>query len=146
MTPEQIKIIAGLARGHTRHTIAQELDLSVHTVRWELVRAARAARIDATDRHAALVDYAYRKRLLTRLTPEPRPPVTLTARRFEFLCWLASGATNAEIGEQLGVSIETVKTTVRSMYHRLGAKTRAHAIALAWQQGLLAPGHERAGV
>jgi len=66
----------------------------------------------------------------------PRRP---TAREREVLALLATGATDAEIADLLGLSPATVQTHVRNAKTKLGARTRAQAVALAVAQGLIAP-------
>jgi DNA-binding NarL/FixJ family response regulator len=67
----------------------------------------------------------------------PRSPVeagiartTLTAREREILSQIAEGWSNHEIGRALSVSEEAVKSQARSIYRKLGARDRAHAVAL----------------
>ncbi len=60
----------------------------------------------------------------------------ISPRELEVLRTLALGYTSAEAGDQLGISSETVRNHVRNARERLGARTKAHAIALAFQQGL----------
>jgi len=64
----------------------------------------------------------------------------LTYREYQVLQHLAHGRTNAEIGERLGLSEDTVKTHLRSMFRALGARDRTHAVALGYQRGLLGAG------
>jgi len=61
----------------------------------------------------------------------------LTEREGEVLVLLARGLTTAEIGEQLGVSPNTVKSHVRSLYARLEARNRVQALAVARERGLV---------
>jgi PAS domain S-box-containing protein len=61
------------------------------------------------------------------LTPREREVVTLIAR----------GLTSEQIAEQLVVSGETVRTHARNALAALGARTRAHAVAIALQRGLI---------
>jgi PAS domain S-box-containing protein len=60
---------------------------------------------------------------------------TLTEREREVVRHVAQGATTPEIAERLFISVTTVDTHVRKAMLRLGAKNRAHLIALALQQG-----------
>lgn len=53
----------------------------------------------------------------------------LTAREREVLALLASGATNAQLADQLTVAESTVKSHVKHILHKLGAGNRAAAIA-----------------
>jgi PAS domain S-box-containing protein len=61
----------------------------------------------------------------------------LTPREREVITLLALGLTGAEIAERLALSPETVRIHVRNARQRLGAKTRAHAIALALEAGAI---------
>ena len=49
----------------------------------------------------------------------------LTARETEILSLLQSGRANAQIASELHVSVETVRTHVRSVYRKLGVHSRA---------------------
>lgn len=53
----------------------------------------------------------------------------LTGREREVLALLASGATNAQLADQLTVAESTVKSHVKHILHKLGAGNRAAAIA-----------------
>jgi DNA-binding CsgD family transcriptional regulator len=53
----------------------------------------------------------------------------LTGREREVLALLASGATNAQLADQLTVAESTVKSHVKHILHKLGAANRAAAIA-----------------
>jgi mannose-1-phosphate guanylyltransferase/mannose-1-phosphate guanylyltransferase/phosphomannomutase len=59
----------------------------------------------------------------------------LTPREREVMSLLALGLNGAEIAERLVLSPETVRVHVRNARQRLGARTRAHAIALALKRG-----------
>lgn len=74
--------------------------------------------------------------MTTDTTAVPRP----TVRELEVLRGMAAGLPNAEIGRQLYVSEDTVKTHARRLFRRLGANDRAHAVARGYQLGLLDPG------
>ncbi|MBP2475925.1 DNA-binding NarL/FixJ family response regulator [Crossiella equi] len=68
----------------------------------------------------------------------PRAPgPALSKREFEVLRLIADGLTAKNIAHRLEVSEETVKTHVRRMLRKLDARDRAHAVALAFQAGLL---------
>ena len=47
------------------------------------------------------------------------------------LAELARGNSTEEIGVELGVSPHTVRTHVKNLMRKLGARTRAHAVAIA---------------
>src|SRR5688572_15899946 len=59
----------------------------------------------------------------------------LSAREREIVDLLAVGLTGEQIAERLALSPETVRTQVRNAMRRVGAKTRAHLVALAAPDG-----------
>jgi DNA-binding CsgD family transcriptional regulator len=69
--------------------------------------------------------------------PPSTEPSPLSAREAEVLRLVAGGLTSKEIGRRLFVAPSTVNQHVRSIFHKLGADTRAQAVAVAAQQGLL---------
>jgi PAS domain S-box-containing protein len=60
-----------------------------------------------------------------------------TPREREVLALLAAGATDEQIAEMLELSPATVQTHVRNAKAKLGARTRAQAVAMALQHGLI---------
>jgi DNA-binding NarL/FixJ family response regulator len=84
--------------------------------------------------------YAFDRETVAPLLARPAPSAEagpLTAREREVLELVASGLSNRAIGEALGVSEHTVKFHVRSLLDKLGADTRADAVARAARRGLL---------
>jgi LuxR family maltose regulon positive regulatory protein len=65
------------------------------------------------------------------------PPVPLTSSELAVLRFLPSHMTNQEIAEALFLSINTVKTHLRSVYRKLGVTTRRQAITRGGKLGLL---------
>jgi DNA-binding NarL/FixJ family response regulator len=65
------------------------------------------------------------------------PPAELTEREFEVLRLVADGLSNKEIAGRLTVAMETVKSYVRRLTLKLDARSRAHAVAIAFRRGLL---------
>ncbi|WP_166878341.1 MULTISPECIES: response regulator transcription factor [unclassified Salinibacterium] len=63
-------------------------------------------------------------------------PHGLTAREFELLAHVASGADNSSIASSLFLSIKTVQNTVSMLMSKLGAGSRAHLVALARDMGV----------
>jgi DNA-binding NarL/FixJ family response regulator len=61
---------------------------------------------------------------------------SLTPREAEVLAHVADGLSHDEIGKQLSISPETVRTHVRKACERLNARTRTHAVATALRLGL----------
>jgi DNA-binding NarL/FixJ family response regulator len=62
---------------------------------------------------------------------------TLTQREREVLRHLSEGLSNEEIGKQLFISPETVRTHVRKAMSKLEADTRTQAVAIALRQSLI---------
>lgn len=60
----------------------------------------------------------------------------LSRRESEVLSVLATGLNNGLIAAQLGVGEETVKSHVRSIYHKLGVNDRTKAITIALRLGI----------
>jgi predicted ATPase/class 3 adenylate cyclase/DNA-binding CsgD family transcriptional regulator len=67
----------------------------------------------------------------------PIYPDGLTAREVEVLRLVAQGLSNAEIAEQLIISLLTVKTHMRSLYNKLGISSRSAATRYAIEHQLL---------
>src|SRR4029450_1631757 len=67
----------------------------------------------------------------------PRRRVDLTERELQVLRGMADGKSNAEIGRELFVSEDRVKTHARRLFRKLGARDRAHAVASAFRAGLV---------
>jgi DNA-binding CsgD family transcriptional regulator len=63
-----------------------------------------------------------------------------TSREREVLALLAAGATDEQIAEMLELSPATVQTHVRNAKAKLGARTRAQAVAMALQHGMITLG------
>lgn len=76
---------------------------------------------------------------LTLLTEEAAPRRKVTPRELEVLELVADGHSTREIARRLWVTEETVKTHIRRLHDRLGARTRAHAVAIAFRAGILRP-------
>ena len=61
----------------------------------------------------------------------------LTSREVAVIELVTNGMSNEEIAEQLYLSLNTVKTHIRTTYRKIGVSTRAHAIIWGVRQGLL---------
>jgi DNA-binding NarL/FixJ family response regulator len=72
-------------------------------------------------------------------TPLPISEVeeTPSKRELEVLKLVADGLFNHEIAAHLFVSEETIKTHMHHLLGKLGARSRAHAIAIAMRRGLI---------
>jgi DNA-binding NarL/FixJ family response regulator len=89
----------------------------------------------------ALLSPAITKRVIKQFTriPRPAPPKgfgELTEREHEILRLVATGLSNAEVGQKLYISETTVKTHVTHILQKLGLRDRVQAVVLAYQTGL----------
>ena len=67
----------------------------------------------------------------------PSSPIRLTRRQREILSLVAQGATDNEIACRLCLSSGYVSKQMKKIRRRLGACSRAHAVALALGLGIL---------
>jgi DNA-binding NarL/FixJ family response regulator len=65
------------------------------------------------------------------------PREDLTAREREVLQHVANGLGNKEIADTIGRSAETVKTHLESIFQKLEARDRAHAVTIALRRGFI---------
>lgn len=65
------------------------------------------------------------------------PGGALTDREHEILQLLTTGSRPAEIAGSLFLSVKTVKNHLTSIYSKLGVRTGAQAVAVAYQRGLV---------
>jgi LuxR family maltose regulon positive regulatory protein len=71
------------------------------------------------------------------------PAVPLSRREMEVLTGLSRGLTREEIAEDRDISINTVKSAIKSVYNKLGAVNRADAIRIATALHILKSGQTR---
>lgn len=62
---------------------------------------------------------------------------TLSDRERQVLRLIAAGHPNDEIAATIHIAVGTVKNHVTNIYSKLGVRSRAEAVALAWQSGLM---------
>lgn len=98
----------------------------------ELVAAIRAAHAGQPTMAKEAVDD-----LVEAAAPSNKNDYDLNAREKEVLALLAQGMSNKEISERLFLSVATVKYHVRVLLSKLGANSRAEAVAIAWQNDLI---------
>ena len=97
--------------------------------------------IQAAARGDALIAPSVTARLLaTFSTPRagtrpPEPVEPLTVREEEVLVTVARGRTNAEIADELYISLSTVKTHLASLMNKLGARNRVEIAMWAYETG-----------
>ena len=89
----------------------------------------------------ALLSPAITKRVIKEFTRIPHralPPELddLTERELQVFRLIASGRSNAEIGQELYISDTTVKTHITHILQKLNLRDRVQAVVLAYQTGL----------
>lgn len=68
---------------------------------------------------------------------ERQAELRITPRELEILELMAAGLSNREIGERVFVSENTVKTHLRRLFEKLGAKRRTQAVQVGKECGLI---------
>ncbi|MEU0882578.1 response regulator transcription factor [Lentzea sp. NPDC005914] len=86
----------------------------------------------------ALISPSITVRLLQHMNaPEQQQPHNLSARELDVVKLAAIGRTNAEIAQELFISIGTVKTHLASVQAKLDARNRVEIAAWAWESRLV---------
>jgi ATP/maltotriose-dependent transcriptional regulator MalT len=71
------------------------------------------------------------------LTGLPKPGLALTEREVEILQLLSQGLTRAEMADEMFISVNTLKTHLKSVYRKLQVSTASDAVLGAQRRGLL---------
>ncbi len=106
-----------------------------------------AAAVEVVAAGESLLAPEVTQRLIAEYVSRP-PPTTgvpealreLTEREREVLGLIARGCSNKAIAAELVVSAPTVKTHVNRVFAKLGVRSRAQAVVLAYETGLVRPG------
>ncbi len=136
------RCLAEVQRHHPRHKIGVLVD---EPQRWDIERVI----------HAGYCAYLGKRSLTLRMLPDVIRTVlgggifvatdcggctwALSLRELEVLRLLRDGRSVSEIAHLLFLGERTVKATIMSAVQNLGAANRVHAIALAYEHGLLPP-------
>ncbi|OMC13533.1 hypothetical protein A5736_23050 [Mycobacterium sp. SP-6446] len=142
LTARQRDVMTRLAGGLTTREIATDLGIGTRAVH-NLVKRVFAS-LGAKNRIEAMaILYGYG---LLDASLHPDPPrdlhariATLSEHEREVLTLVAQAETNGEIAAQLHISEHAVGRDVWRIMAKLRARTRIHALAMAWEGGLIAP-------
>jgi DNA-binding NarL/FixJ family response regulator len=95
----------------------------------------------------SLLSPSVTSRVIERMAKQPTPDAArdaclneLTAREREVLALVARGLSNGEIAATLVIEQSTVKTHVKRILGKLGARDRVQAVIFAYESGLASPG------
>jgi DNA-binding NarL/FixJ family response regulator len=98
----------------------------------------------------ALLSPSVTRRVIDRVARQPlvgeradAPLQELTPRERDVFELIAQGLSNREIAAALTVEETTVKSHVKRVLMKLGARDRVHAVIAAYESGLVAPGTRR---
>jgi DNA-binding NarL/FixJ family response regulator len=75
----------------------------------------------------------------TRAEPPSPREIGLTPRESHVVALIAAGAPNKEIARRLGLSMNTVKSHIRTAYRAMGVTSRTQAVLWAVEHGVTAP-------
>jgi HD-GYP domain-containing protein (c-di-GMP phosphodiesterase class II)/DNA-binding CsgD family transcriptional regulator len=101
----------------------------------ELTSEARAGRLDPDAVSAILAGEGQ----TGKATRSDVNPGGLTDREIEVLCHVASGSSNAEVGQALHISRRTAEHHIQHIYTKIGVSTRPGAALFALRHDLLSP-------
>jgi DNA-binding NarL/FixJ family response regulator len=111
-------------------------------------KSAPAEELVSAIRRAAEGEYLLEAATMARLLEQRKTPQSqnsgqpevdheLTSREKEVLVLLARGLDNAKIASELGVAVGVIRNNVRSALGKLGAHSRAQAVANARRAGIV---------
>lgn len=112
-------------------------DSGLETVLQAIERAARGEMLLQPELMQRVLDYAARRSAPTVSPMSGNNDVQLTEREREVLAAIAAGERSKEIGARLGITRRTVESYLNSIYIKLNVDSRAAAVAVAIEGGLL---------
>jgi DNA-binding NarL/FixJ family response regulator len=71
--------------------------------------------------------------VVAALSEPPKP----SERELQLLTLMADGLTDVEIAEKLSISPKTMRSRLHALRMKMHARTRTHAVAIAFRRGLL---------
>lgn len=99
--------------------------------------AAVAAHILAAPTVPSQLPVASSPGLRERYPVDDARQIELTKREHEVLVGMSNGRSNNQIGQDLFLSEDTIKTHAQRLFRKLGARDRAQAVAIGIRNGLI---------
>jgi NarL family two-component system response regulator YdfI len=130
---EDALMIRGLRAG-ARGYVLKDTDLE--TIFQAIRRAAQGELLVQPEVMQRLLSHAERAIAAPR-SPSVERPLSLTARERDILAGVARGERSKEIALRLGLSERTIWAYLTTIYNKLGVDSRASAVAVAMERGLL---------
>jgi len=126
-------MIQGLQAGACGYLLK---DCSLETLVQAIRAAARGEMLVPPEVMARILARAAQAVAPARAAPA-RGPLDLTEREREVLAGVARGERSKEIARRLGISERTVGSYLNNVFTKLGVDSRASAVAVAMERGLL---------
>jgi DNA-binding NarL/FixJ family response regulator len=123
-----------VSTGEDYESVAKALGLGA---RGYVLKHASTQEIVAAVLHAASEPGGQKRRPVGRRGPVAGTVPKLTERELQVLTGMSQGRSNGEIGRDLFLSEDTVKTHARRLFRKLGAADRAQAVAVGYRCGLV---------
>jgi two-component system, NarL family, response regulator YdfI len=109
---------------------------SLETVLQAIESAARGEMLLQPEMMKRILDHATR-RIAPPSPTQENSDFHLTEREREVLAGIAAGERSKEVGARLGITRRTVESYLNSIYTKLNVDSRAAAVAIAIERGLL---------
>lgn len=110
--------------------------IDVRLLEAEKVRLVQELRENYDHNRVALQERVELRRNLAGIDARIRSS-QLSARQLDVLEGVAAGETNLEIAVRLFLAEETIKTHMKTIKAKLGARNRTHAVLIATRLGLI---------
>lgn len=136
LTLRELQVIRLMALGHEWAGVAREIGLSAFTVK---SHSARIFKKTGTHNRVEVIVWAAVRGLLDAVPPtgEPGPKPYFSPREREMMRWVVTGLSNKDIGAKIFLTEDTVKTYMKRVFHKTGAKNRSHLVTIIWQRNLV---------
>ena len=135
LSPKERAALTLLATGLSTGDIAEQLHITENTVS-SILRGVRNK--TGTRGRPTLLDFVYRNgQLPAPLRREPEAGRSLDEAKQHLLLQLAAGWSAKDIAAGLGLSVEAVKSRIKTLRALLGCDTAVQAVRAGWELGYL---------